>query len=466
MTVSLFANLPRSQASRPGPPVGRAFATFGAVIVALSALGALELAGRFQPPSAVAAQFGIVATTTFAIAGILAFYRALTIANPWAWAIVAVLIGPGAVWTWATFIDGPGSPTSSSLVVLAAGTLSMVLLIQGLRLTHWLEVFGGLGSFGLVLVAVMVRLEPAATDSMSPALLAAVSGMICLYGLLVDLELAEHRSLVELTSSRERIQNEVARVEELLHDLRSGLLAIEAAIGSFDGELAGPLRAEAARLRRLTLAGARTVTEFDLADRVASLVASRRAGGPAISLDGPETATVWGEESEVLAIVDNLLANAERHGQAGTIRVAISTGEAGVELSVSNRGELPAGDPEAVFHRGFSTHPDGEGLGLARARMLADINGGQLRVGAAEPGHTTFVLGLQAQAPMPSPSAAASAASTDAPKRGMTSRRRERRRRSPERSPATGAVAPLVVGRRALRPAGGPSGGPTSKGNR
>lgn len=387
--------------SHPGPPVGRAFATFGAVIVGLSALGALELAGHFHPPAGAAAQFGIVATTTFAIAGILAVYRALAIANPWAWAIAAVLIGPGAVWSWSTFVAGPGSPVATSMMVLAAGVLSMVLLIQGLRLARWLEVFGGLGSFGLELVAVMVGLEPSATESMTPALLAAVSGMTCLYGLLVDLEMAEHRSLVELVSARERIENEVARVEDLLHDLRSGLLAIEAAIGSFDDELAEPLRAEAARLRRLTLAGARTVTDFDLVDRVKSLVASRSAAGVDVRFEGPRTATVWGEESEILAIVENLLANAERHGSAGPIRVEIVADDREGRLSVHNPGELPAGDPEAVFHRGFSTHPDGEGLGLARARMLADINGGELQVGDAEAGHTSFVLSLKAKAPTP-----------------------------------------------------------------
>jgi signal transduction histidine kinase len=114
-----------------------------------------------------------------------------------------------------------------------------------------------------------------------------------------------------------------------------------------------------------------------------------------VCLDGPETATVWGEESEVLAIVDNLLTNAERHGAEGPIRVEIAADDETIRLSVTNRGELPAGDPEAVFHRGFSTHPDGEGLGLARARMLADINGGELQVATAEPGHTSFLLSLK-----------------------------------------------------------------------
>jgi signal transduction histidine kinase len=249
------------------------------------------------------------------------------------------------------------------------------------------------------MVAALVRVNPSAADYTTAALLAAVAAMICLYGLLVDLEMAEHRSLVELIESRKRIAIEVEQVEELLHDLRGGLLAIEAAIGSFDDELAGPLRAEAARLRRLTLTGARTAADFDLVERVRNLVAARRAAGVTVDLRAPEEAVAWGEESEVLAIVDNLLSNAERHGEPGPIMVEIAEGDEVTRLSVSNSGRLPAGDPNAVFGRGVTTHPDGQGLGLARARLLADVNGAELRVGPARAGQTTFVLNLKARPP-------------------------------------------------------------------
>ncbi|MCP4225486.1 MAG: HAMP domain-containing histidine kinase, partial [Actinomycetia bacterium] len=192
----------------------------------------------------------------------------------------------------------------------------------------------------------------------------------------------------------------VSRVEDLLHDLRSGLLAIEAAIGSFDGDLAAPLQAEAARLRRLTLTGARTINTFDLADRLGNLVATRQAAGGDISLQSPESAMAWGEESEVLAIVDNLLSNAERHGNSGPIVVDLAEGEHLTQVSVSSPGQLPAGDPEAIFGRGVSTHPAGQGLGLARARMLAGVNGAELRVRPAVAGQTTFVLTLRSHPPV------------------------------------------------------------------
>lgn len=400
MTASLVAEqVVDRPMTRTGPPVGRAFVAFTAVVAVLLFAAVAELAGLLELPG-VSSQFGVVAATTFGLAGLLATYRALVMRNGWAGAIAAVLIGPGAVWSWATFVGGwPGSQVAASLMALSAGVLAVVLLTKGLRLAHWLEVFGGLGSCGLTTVAALVRLDPAATESTAPALLAAVSGMICLYGLLVDLELSEHRSLVELVESRKRIEQEVSQVEELLHDLRGGLLAIEAAIGSFDDEMAGPLRTEAARLRRLTLIGARTVDDFDLVDRVANLVAARQAAGIHVRLQAPDEAVAWGEESEVMAIVDNLLSNAERHGAPGEIVVDISEGEGVTRLSVSNPGQLPDGDHDAVFRRGVTTHPDGQGLGLARARMLADVNGAELRVDPTEVGHTTFVLGLKSRPP-------------------------------------------------------------------
>lgn len=401
MTTSLTAEYAGHRLGvRAGPPVGRAFVAFTGVIVVLLAMAGAEQAGLFYLPVGASSQFGAVAATTFAIAGVLAAYRALAIHNRWAGAIAAVLIGPGAGWSWSTFVaDRPDNRIAASLVFLSAGVLAAVLLTKGIRLGHWLEVFGGLGSCGLAMVAALVALDPAATDSMSPALLAAVAGMICLYGLLVDLEMAEQRSMVELIESRKHIEHEVTRAEELLHDLRSGLLAIEAAIGSFDGELAGPLRAEAARLRRLTLTGARTISDFDLVDRVGNLVAARRAAGVRVCLRGPGQAAAWGEESEVLAIVDNLLSNAERHGRPGPIVVEIVGSDGVTRLSVSNRGQLPEGDPDEVFRRGVTTHPEGQGLGLARARMLADVNGAELRVGPAKAGHITFVLSLRSRPP-------------------------------------------------------------------
>ena len=400
MTTSAIAEYTeQTLCDRARPVVGPAFAAFTAAIVALLGLIAAERTGNVTWSMGRPAHLGVVAGTTFAIAGLFAAHRAVVMRNGWAAAIAVVIVGPGAAWSWSTFVVGGAAPrTPSALVVATAGGLGLVLLIKGLRLAHWLEVFGGLGCCGLTVGAAVVHLDPTAAGDAPVALLAAVAAMFFLYGVLVDLDLSEHRSLVVLIESRRRIAHEVTQVEELLHDLRGGLLAIEAAIGSFDGEQAGPLRAEAARLRRLTLTGARSAADFDLAERVEELVAARRAAGMEVSLRSAGQAMAWGEESEVLAIVDNLLSNAERHGDPGPVVVEIGSDEEGTRLSVRNPGQLPPGDPDQIFRRGVTTHPDGQGIGLARARLLAEVNGGELRVGPADAGFTSFVLSLRAPA--------------------------------------------------------------------
>ncbi|MEL6983038.1 MAG: HAMP domain-containing sensor histidine kinase [Actinomycetota bacterium] len=390
---------------RSGPPVGRAFIAFTALAAALAAVAGAEAMGSMaldlgSPSSSLAPRFGVVASTTFAIASILALSRAISIRSLWAAALSLVLFGAGAVWCWTTFVLGGAGAPEASIVVATAGLLAIALLAQGFRQAHWLEVFGGLGLSALTVVASMVRIDPSAATLAAPALLAIAAGMAALYGILVDLEVAEHRSLLELIESRRRIEQEVAQVEDLLHDLRGGLLAIEAAIGSFDGDLAGPLRAEAARLRRLTLTGARSVGAFDLVGRVANLVAARRCAGVDIALTTDGAAMAWGEESEVLAIVDNLLTNAERHGDPGPIEISIAGDDDGTRLTVRNPGTLPPGDPDTIFGRGVTSHPDGQGLGLARARMLAEVNGADLRVEPAEAGHISFVLSLRSPSPV------------------------------------------------------------------
>jgi signal transduction histidine kinase len=384
-------------AGRAGPPVWQALTAFAATTLVLLTLVGADVVGNVEL-SGGSSQFGVVATTTFVIAGVVASYRAWAMGNAWAAVIAALLLGPGTAWSWITFVGGgPGSTLLNTSVVLGAWVMALVLLTRGASRRRWLEAFGGLGSLVVGMVASLVLLAPGTADTASSALLAAVAGIICLYGLLADLEASEQRSLIELLESRRQIEAEVARVEDLLHDLRSGLLAIETAIGSFDDDIAAPLQAEAARLRHLTMSGDRTVELFDVVRGVQRLIAARQASGAPLVYRGPAEAKAWGEESEILTIVENLLSNAERHGRRGPIVVQISSAAVGTRVEVSSPGQLQCPDPEAIFRRGVSTHPAGRGLGLARARMLASINGADLQLDPATAGSTTFVLTLRSE---------------------------------------------------------------------
>ncbi|MDH3680469.1 MAG: HAMP domain-containing histidine kinase [Acidimicrobiia bacterium] len=399
---------------RAGPPVGKAFVSFVVALTVVSGLAIVERRSPIAVPPSAAAQLGVVAATLFAVSGVLSAYRAAVARSRIAGLIAGVLLGPGAAWSWVAFVDrSSAGATASALVVVASAALAILLLGRGLSSARWLEVFAGLGSLALAMAASLVRTGAAtASTTGSVALLAAGAGMTCLYGLLVDIEVSEHRSIEQLRAVRRRMTDELTRNEDLLHDLRSGLLSIEAAVGAASSELAGPVQSEVARLRRLTVAGAglasgtfypaaltngQAVTEwprraaFDLVPAVRSMIDIRRSAGLAIELRSPAAVLIRGNESELLSVVDNLIANAFRHGLVPIVVEIAETGHA-VTLSVTDAGgELSAADAARVFERGVSGHPGGTGFGLSRARQLAERNSAQVVLEPTKDG-TRFVV--------------------------------------------------------------------------
>jgi signal transduction histidine kinase len=98
-----------------------------------------------------------------------------------------------------------------------------------------------------------------------------------------------------------------------------------------------------------------------------------------------------GEESEVMAIMENLLSNAQRHG-ASPILVEVAEKSGAITVSVADSGKVPELDAGKFFKRGFSSHSDGDGIGLDRARTLADLNGGTVSYEPGANGETSFVF--------------------------------------------------------------------------
>lgn len=404
LAASTSSILRAGHGHRTSPPVGGAFLGFAAAGSLGLALMALEAGARtwVAPGSALPGQIGVIAATLFMLTGVLAAYRALTTRSWVPATVAAVLLGPAAIWAWSTVVSrrAPGD-LAARLIVLSLAALAVVLLGRGLRAARWLEVFCGLGALMVAGATMAVRYDPAlAETSLSLSILATVAGATCLYGLLVEMEVAEHQTLEELLVSKERTQAEIRRTEDLLHDLRTGLLSIEAAIGSFDSELAGPVRNEAARLRRLTLNGTRNLTTFDLVPRVRELVQTRRTAGTRIDLRAPSRAMIQAEESEIMTIVDNLVANAERHGQ-DPIKIEIEEAAGAYHIAVTDEGQAPTEQVSTwLFQRGVTTHPEGTGVGLDRARFLAEMNKAKLVMEADDVGRTRFVLALGAAQPV------------------------------------------------------------------
>lgn len=382
------------QAAMSRPPVGRAFVGF---VVAVVLVLALLVAGRGPSvPAATATELGVMAVTLFGAAGVLCLYRA-AVANDLMAALIAVLLLLGAMWSWLAFVGTSGAAESAAPLAGVGGAIgAVVLLVRGFRSARWLEVFSGLGLLAVALSGGFLHAGVEAGSSISTvAMLAALAGMTSLYGLLVDIELAGHRSSQQLLETTLQMETESRRMSDLLHDLHNGLLSIEAASGASASSDADPVRCEAARLRRLTIPGALEPETFDLVCGVVHLVAAKRAAGVNVVAHLPPTVIVEGVEAELLSVVENLLSNAQRHGRSPII-VELTDDDSEVRLTVSDSGDgVSALDLDRVFRRGFTSHPDGRGLGLCRARQLARQNDADLRLdtgGGGGGGGARFVL--------------------------------------------------------------------------
>ena len=399
---------PRRPGNRSAAPVGPDFVGFSAALGALALTIPIEArSGRAVDPSVIH-QIGIIGASLFGATGVLCAHRALTARDRTAGALALILFGPGAVWTWLTFVSGPPPAAVDRVVELVSAAVAIWLLVRGLSRARWVEVYCGLGLIALTGAAGLVPSQPTPGHGhLSEVLLAAVGAMTCLYGTLLEIELAERRSTSELADTRQRLADEAERTEDLLHDLRNGLLAIEAAVAAIEDDTIRPLRMEAARLRRLTAAATHpapggapagavdTGPGFDLVPPVRALVELAQARGTAVELRAPAAASVRGCEVELLSVVENLLANAERHGRP-PIAIDITASENWTELTVTDHG--PGVAPEIaghLFRRGATNHPDGHGIGLYRARATVARHGGELlcRPGEGGPG-TAFVLRL------------------------------------------------------------------------
>jgi len=99
--------------------------------------------------------------------------------------------------------------------------------------------------------------------------------------------------------------------------------------------------------------------------------------------------------------VRNLLANAVDAARAAgadePVELALGTAGGGWELAVEDRGAgVPAALAARLFEPFVSGRPGGVGLGLALARRIAVLHGGELDFAPREGGGSRFALRLPA----------------------------------------------------------------------
>ena len=118
----------------------------------------------------------------------------------------------------------------------------------------------------------------------------------------------------------------------------------------------------------------------------------------------PPGATADGDPERVHQVVANLLDNAVRHSPAGgTVDVRAIGGRAGVTIEVCDEGPGISEDERSkVFERFYradsarSSKDGGAGLGLAIARWIVDLHGGDIRVETRQPHGCRMVVELPA----------------------------------------------------------------------
>ncbi|MEI6671717.1 MAG: HAMP domain-containing sensor histidine kinase, partial [Actinomycetes bacterium] len=217
----------------------------------------------------------------------------------------------------------------------------------------------------------------------------------------------------ESFSVQTQSENKLRRfVADASHELRTPITAIRgfselhrqgAVTGAKEtSELIGRIENESKRmgslvedlllLARLDQAREMDTKPVDINKVVEEAVISARAAGPhhpvKLISAGAEIFTL-GDESRIHQVVANLLANARAHTPAGTpITVSLSTTDAGVEVTVADKGPgLSIEDQRRIFERFYRadesrvrTGDDGSGLGLSIVDAIMQAHGGSVSV--------------------------------------------------------------------------------------
>ncbi len=174
-----------------------------------------------------------------------------------------------------------------------------------------------------------------------------------------------------------------------------------------EAERAGRLIEDLLDLSRIEAGGVVVEARVDLlsvvataTERVVALAAQRDVR---VTVIAPDTVvTVLGDERQLVSALVNLLDNAVKYSERGSVvEVDVATEKRWVVVAVRDQGiGIPAKDLERIFERFYrvdrarSRETGGTGLGLSIVRHVATNHGGTVEVASREGEGSTFSLRL------------------------------------------------------------------------
>jgi signal transduction histidine kinase len=201
----------------------------------------------------------------------------------------------------------------------------------------------------------------------------------------------------------DRVRREL--VANVSHELRTPITALQAVLENLvDGVEPADPEILRTMLRQVERLGTLVAQLLDLSRLESGAVPLQRRTTDvevAVSVD-PPGATADGDPERVHQVVANLLDNAVRYSPpGGRVELRASRSRSSVTIEVCDEGPgIPEQDSTRVFERFYradaarSSTEGGAGLGLAIARWIVDLHGGEIRAEARQPHGCRMVVVL------------------------------------------------------------------------
>jgi signal transduction histidine kinase len=305
-----------------------------------------------------------------------------------------------------------------SVVILAAVAVTVIVFWACLKVGLWPSMAGVLAGFvALAVVWVLARGITSPLREMVEATEAMARGDFS-----KRITATSHDEVGTLARSFNQMAAELAEtdrqrrdlVANVSHELRTPITALQAKLENIvdgveqpDAETLQTMLAQVERLGRLVqqlldLSRLESGTlpldrrPFELAPMLEHAIRESRLQSPDVHFEvetQPRDFGLVADAERIHQVVANLVENAVRHSPpGGTVIVRATAIAGGARIEVLDEGPgIPAEQAERVFERFYradtarSSTAGGAGLGLAIARWIAELHGGEIHVEANEP---------------------------------------------------------------------------------